>query len=167
MDQQGPGTSYSQPPYEAPPATLGQTQYQPGNYGTAPGMGYPGSQSSNIDTLGILWIIWGSISLLFGLGYGALMGFAGLATSAASVKPDDAAAGGLIAIVGIVIAVISAVCGVPCIMAGIGLRRRVGWGRILTFVMSVINVFSLPFGTALAIYSFIVLVKPEAEAEFH
>lgn len=167
MDQQGPGTSYSQPQYEAPPASLGQTQYNPGNYGAGPGGGYPGSQSSNIDTIGILWIIWGALSLLFGVGYGVLVGFAGIATSAASTNSNDAATGGILVVMALIVAIVAGVGGIPCILAGVGLRRRAGWGRILTIVMSVLNVLGFPFGTALAVFSFIVLLKPEAEAEFH
>jgi membrane-associated protease RseP (regulator of RpoE activity) len=60
-------------------------------------------------------------------------------------------------IIGIVFIVLS----LPGILAGMGLYKRKEWARILTMVLSVIEVFSFPFGTAIGIYSIWALTQPE------
>ena len=66
-------------------------------------------------------------------------------------------------IIGIVFIVLS----LPGILAGMGLYKRKEWARILTMVLSVIEVFSFPFGTAIGIYSIWALTQPENVRAFH
>jgi len=53
-----------------------------------------------------------------------------------------------------------AVC-VPGIIAGVGLFKVRNWARILTLIISVLNIFRIPIGTTLSIYAFWVLMKEE------
>lgn len=55
---------------------------------------------------------------------------------------------------------------VPGILAGMGLYKRQEWARILTLVLSIIEIFSFPFGTAIGIYSIWALIQPETVAAF-
>ena len=64
------------------------------------------------------------------------------------------------------IAIVFIVISIPGILAGMGLYKRKEWARILTLVLSVIELFSFPFGTAIGIYSIWVLVQPETVATF-
>ncbi len=50
---------------------------------------------------------------------------------------------------------------IPGIVAGIGLLYRKHWALIMAAILAVFNIFSFPFGTALSIYTFYVLVKQE------
>jgi hypothetical protein len=50
----------------------------------------------------------------------------------------------------------------PKLIAGYGLLKRQEWARILTLVLSFFSLLNFPLGTALAIYSFIILTKEEA-----
>lgn len=68
--------------------------------------------------------------------------------------------------VGGAIGTILLIIGLPSILGGIGLLRRRSWARPLIIVMSVIHLFSFPFGTALAIYSLWVVTRDEVRAEF-
>ena len=52
------------------------------------------------------------------------------------------------------------------IIAGIGLLKFQQWARILALVLAVLHVLSFPIGTALAIYAFWVLLKPETTPLF-
>jgi O-antigen/teichoic acid export membrane protein len=55
----------------------------------------------------------------------------------------------------------------PGIIAGIGLFKRKEWARILTLIISVIDLFNIPLGTAVGVYSIWALVQPEVVAEFN
>jgi hypothetical protein len=39
--------------------------------------------------------------------------------------------------------------------------KKKEWGRILVLIVAFLSILSLPLGTALAIYSFVILVKDE------
>jgi len=55
---------------------------------------------------------------------------------------------------------------IPGIIAGIGLFKRKEWARILTLVISVINLANFPVGTAVGVYSIWALVQPEVIEQF-
>lgn len=55
---------------------------------------------------------------------------------------------------------------IPGIIAGIGLFRRKEWARILTLVISVIDLVNFPIGTAVGVYSIWALVQPDVVAQF-
>jgi hypothetical protein len=56
--------------------------------------------------------------------------------------------------------------GVLGIVAGIGLLQRAPWARIWALVMAFLSVLSIPFGTALGIYTIWVLLGAGAEEEY-
>jgi hypothetical protein len=55
---------------------------------------------------------------------------------------------------------------IPGIIAGIGLFKRKEWARILTLILSVIDLVNFPFGTAVGVYSIWALVQPEVVEQF-
>jgi len=79
---------------------------------------------------------------------------------------DEPNAGTILSIVADVLAIVFIVISVPGILAGMGLYRRKEWARILTLILSVIEIFSFPFGTAIGIYSIWALIQPETIAAF-
>lgn len=79
---------------------------------------------------------------------------------------DDNEARFILNIVGNVIMVLFAIISLPGIIAGIGLFKRKEWARILTLIISVIDLFSFPIGTAVGIYSVWALIQPEVIQEF-
>lgn len=54
----------------------------------------------------------------------------------------------------------------PCLVLGFGLLSVRPWGRVLGLVLSAVLLLNFPFGTAVALYGFWVLLKPETEALF-
>jgi hypothetical protein len=72
----------------------------------------------------------------------------------------------VLTIVANVLIVLFAIISLPGIIAGIGLFKRKEWARILTLIISVIDMFNFPFGTAVGIYSVWALVQPEVIQEF-
>jgi len=49
---------------------------------------------------------------------------------------------------------------------GIGLLKGKGWGRICVLFVSFLSLMSVPFGTALGIYSIVILFNKETAALF-
>ena len=50
----------------------------------------------------------------------------------------------------------------PGLIAGAGLLRFKSWSRILALIVAAFNLLTFPFGTALAIYAFWVLLSSES-----
>jgi len=79
---------------------------------------------------------------------------------------DDHEAEFVLGIIANVLMVITIILSIPGILAGIGLFKRKEWARILTLIISVLNLLSFPLGTGLGIYSIWALVQPEIVEEF-
>lgn len=73
----------------------------------------------------------------------------------------------VLSIVANVIAIVFTVISIPGIIAGLGLYKRKEWARLLTLILSVIEIFNFPFGTAIGIYSIWALIQPETVAAFN
>jgi len=52
------------------------------------------------------------------------------------------------------------------VIGGIGLMLYKNWARILIFIIAAIDLVSIPFGTAVAIYTYWVLLQPETSTIF-
>jgi hypothetical protein len=68
--------------------------------------------------------------------------------------------------VGTAIAMWLLILSVPGIIGGVGLLRRQTWARYLILVLSVVELFSIPFGTAIGAYSLWVLLQQDTEKLF-
>ncbi len=112
-----------------------------------------------IDLVGYLHIGYGAVLLLIA----AFMLLA--VTVGAVVLPSlaswVASTGG-----GIAAGLILAAIGLPSMVGGVGLIRRGSWARMLILLLSIIDLFSFPFGTALGAYSLWILLKERARLEF-
>ena len=102
--------------------------------------------------LGILGLVVALIVLVGGVGAGLMSG-----------DRDAAIAGGTCATV---FAIVIAVLSLPNLIAGMGLRSRKEWARILTIILSAINLLNFPLGTAIGIYALWALLNDESRAYF-
>jgi membrane-associated protease RseP (regulator of RpoE activity) len=80
---------------------------------------------------------------------------------------DDANGATILSLIADILAVVFIILSVPGILAGMGLYKRKEWARVLTLILSVIEIFSFPFGTAIGIYSIWALIQPETVAAFN
>lgn len=55
---------------------------------------------------------------------------------------------------------------VASLIAGIGLLERQNWARPLVLILAFIALFSIPFGTALGVYTLWVFMSPQADVEY-
>lgn len=122
--------------------------------------------AQHVKILGILHIIHGSLIALGGLIAFMVMG--GLATLVgASDHSADAAAGvTVLGGIGLFVFVLLLILGLPGIIGGWFLMQFRPWARILVIVLSALDLFSIPFGTALGIYGFWVLLNQQTEQLF-
>jgi hypothetical protein len=65
------------------------------------------------------------------------------------------------AIVGPVVAFFLVLLSVPGIIGGIGLLKWKSWARFLVLILAVLDLFNIPIGTALGIYTIWVLMRDE------
>jgi hypothetical protein len=122
----------------------------------------------HIKLLGILNIVWSSISLLVAMFalvlFGGLAGVAGLASRDGS--SDGFLAAPILAVVGMCIVALISAISLPALIGGIGLIKLQPWSRVLMIVVSVFHLISFPFGTALGVYGLWVLLHEQARREF-
>jgi hypothetical protein len=109
---------------------------------------------------GVLGLI---VSLMIMLLFG---GAAGITAMAATNEPDAWLAVPIVALVGSMIVILIFILSIPGIIAGIGLLKRRPWARILTIVLSVINLLNIPFGTLLGIYGLWIMASPDTAQLF-
>ena len=72
----------------------------------------------------------------------------------------------VLSIVASVIATLFVITCIPGIIGGIGLLKRKNWARILILIVAAIDLLDIPFGTALGVYSFWVLLQDESAQVF-
>ncbi len=109
----------------------------------------------HIKVIGILWVIFGAFSLCLALF--AFLFFFGVA----QIPNVDDVGPGVLRVIGLVVSSFLALIGVPKIIGGLGLIQHKEWARILMLVISFISLANVPFGTALGVYSMIILFNPE------
>jgi len=118
---------------------------------------------SHKRTLGIIHIVYGSMIALLYVFVGVIISaFVPFITEA--ILEEEAREGA--AIFEIVANVVRAVImltfffsALPSIIGGIGLLQKKSWGLIVSLIAGCISIFSIPFGTALGIYTLYVFIE--------
>jgi hypothetical protein len=123
--------------------------------------------AQHVKILGILHIIYGGLGVLVGLLALVILGGIAGVVGMSDHSPDSAMAIPILGGIGAIVFVILLAISLPGIVVGFGLVYFKPWARILTLVLSAFELFSIPFGTALGIYGFWVLLKPETEMLFN
>lgn len=118
---------------------------------------------SHLRLLGIFQLVWGSIGLLLGVST-LLLAIGAVAIGVSSV--DERMAAGITAGGFVVFAMALLAGGGVNAWAGRALGRLQPHGRTAVLWLAVLNLFVLPFGTALGIYAFWVLLHNETRALF-
>jgi hypothetical protein len=119
--------------------------------------------SSHLHLLWVLQLVWGAIGVL--LGVSTLMLAGGAAAIGWTTHGDEVAAG-ITAVAFVVCAVVLLAAGAANAWAGNALKRYQPNGRLATLALAVPNLFVLPFGTALGVYAFWVLLHNETRSRF-
>ncbi len=113
----------------------------------------------HLTLLGVLYIGFSSLCLL-----AAVVVF--MAVAGGGLLSGDSHAIAITTIVGSAIAFFLVIISAPGIIGGIGILRRYGWARILLLILGALNLLNIPFGTALGIYTFWVLLNNDTTRLF-
>lgn len=116
----------------------------------------------HIDVLGILHLVWGALGVMTGVSLGILAGGTRAALEGPAFGMGERAAVAVLAVVGGLLAL----GGLAAALTGWALRRRHGRGRVAALALAVPNLLVVPFGTALGIYTFWVLLNNDARQAF-
>ncbi|MBI3665163.1 MAG: hypothetical protein HY236_02890 [Acidobacteria bacterium] len=122
--------------------------------------------ASHVRILGALHIVFGALGIMAGvlvlLFFGGLAGVIGMTDTSGDARLAIPILGGI----GGIIFIIALVLSLPSLIAGIGLLKFRSWARVLTIILSVLDLFHVPFGTALGFYGLWVLLSRETEQLF-
>ncbi len=122
-----------------------------------------GKVQQHLQVLAILWLFVGALNLLAGVVIfmiaNVVFGGALHIGGAANFQP----------VVRTVLTIVGTLIGIKAILAliaGWGLLQRESWARPLAIVLSFVELIHVPFGTALGIYTVIVLLPNESGREY-
>jgi hypothetical protein len=121
----------------------------------------------HVRILAFLHIAFGGLGVLAALIVLAVFGgIAGL-VRLGDASQDGVLGGAIVGLIGAIIMMVVLVISLPALIAGIGLLTFQPWARILTIVLSVLELPAFPFHTALGIYGLWVLLSNEGTALFN
>ncbi len=119
------------------------------------------------DLLAILYLAWGALTLVVGVS--VLILALGAAAIIASGDQPGHSAGFAARVTAVTFFLFGASCvvwGAVHVWCGYALRRFRGWARLLGIALAVLNLFFLPFGTALGAYALWVLLTEQGRRLF-
>ena len=121
----------------------------------------------HIDLLAVFYQMWGALALVAGAAVLVLAaGALAIVTSAerAALGPDVAAS--VTVVFFFLFAVGALAWGGIHLWTGFSLRAHKAWARLVGLALALLNLFFLPVGTALAVYTFWVLLSNETRKLF-
>lgn len=119
----------------------------------------------NLNALSILYYVWAGFHLFgvcFGGLYVAMGGFVHAAIqSDPKAPPGTEMIGGVVAVIGVVVVLIALTGAICSFLSARWLKQR--RNRTFSQIVAGLACLSVPLGTALGVFTFIVLGKPEAQ----
>jgi hypothetical protein len=110
----------------------------------------------HLDLLSLLMVLSGFLAGLTAVSLLAL----GIGAAVLLASPQSAGLAASVAVATfLVLAVMLLAYAAASVSAGRGLKRREHWSRTVALLLSLINLLIVPFGTALGIYAFWVLLR--------
>ncbi len=124
------------------------------------------SLETHVKVLAVIFIVFSAVGVLAAFLLAAIFGVAGLATVAGAVGYDPGIAMPILGLAGTVLVCFLLTLSLPGLVAGIGLLTFRPWARVLTIVLSALNLVNVPFGTAIGVYGLYVLLSEEGTRLF-
>ena len=125
------------------------------------------AMAQHVKVLAVLHIVLSAIGIMIALGllvfFGGLASFIGMSSG---MDHDARVAAPILGLIGTVVFVFILVLSIPGIIAGFGLLKFRPWARILALILSGLDLLNFPFGTALGVYGFWVLLSVEGARLF-
>ena len=122
---------------------------------------------SHVDFVGVLFIVWGLLTMLVGVSTLALgVGAVAMIASASRGGGAGGFAAGVTAAVFTTLALNAILWGSAHVVVGVPLRRHRPWARLMALMLGSVDLLLLPYGTALGIYALWVLLNEKGKALF-
>lgn len=119
--------------------------------------------ASHVHLLGIFWIVIGALSGIGALVLLAIGSMAGAFLHAPDVPPQARLIGPIVFwTIGIFVAIVATVS----FVAGYGLLKVRPWARVLAIILGFVALLHPPFGTALGVYTLVILLPSSAGEEY-
>jgi fructose-specific phosphotransferase system IIC component len=112
--------------------------------------------NTQVKIVGWLWIVNGMLSILM-----AIIGLAVINWPGIVPNPRDS----LLASTGVLCFFLPGI--IAYIVAGYGLLKYKSWARILAIILAILNLILFPIGTALGIYTLVIMFNDETKALFN
>ena len=113
----------------------------------------------HVPILGVLHLVSGALFAVIGIFLFVFLGGIG------AVSQDPTAFRVLI-VVGFTTGILLIVLSMPGMVAGYGLLKRRSWARGLAVAVGILNLFNVPIGTAIGVYTLFVLLQTDTEGQF-
>jgi hypothetical protein len=114
----------------------------------------------HIQIVAALHIALGALSVIGAIVLFACLGLAGTIV----VSQGEHAAAGILGIIAVVLCGFLVLLGLPGIIGGWALITERSWGRPLVLVLGVLNLFNIPIGTAVGIYTLWALLSDSSDS---
>lgn len=124
------------------------------------------SPGAHVDLVGVLFMVWGGLTIVIGVSTLALGMAAASLISSAVDEGGGGFAAGLTAATFTVLAVLAILWGAGHLAVGGMVRRRRHWSRLAALLLGSVDLLLLPYGTALGIYALWILLREDAKALF-
>jgi hypothetical protein len=122
---------------------------------------------NRIDLVGMLFVLWGSLSALIGASMLALgLGAVTLVESSSRTTGGGQIAAVFVAAAFTTLAVMAIIWGIAHIMVGLPIQRRRHWSRLGALMLGAVDLLLLPYGTALGVFTLWILLRQDARAAF-
>jgi hypothetical protein len=117
----------------------------------------------HVKIISVLFIILGVLGILVAIGFFVL----GAGTAATILSQDQGSdaqvgaawAGGCMTFIAALVGILS----IPSIIAGWGLSKRKAWARVLTMILAVLSLPSVPVGTAIGVYALVIMLNDDTK----
>ncbi len=121
----------------------------------------------HVKVLGVLYIVLGTMGVIAALICLMIFGgAAGIVGIVAQEEPDARIAVPILGAVGLGLFLFLLVLSAPGIIAGVGLLQLRPWARIVTVILSALNLMNIPIGTLVGAYGLWVMLSLETEKLF-
>lgn len=121
----------------------------------------------HVKILGVLYIVLGTMGVLAALICLMIFGgVAGILGIVAQEEPDARIAVPIVGAFAVGLFLFLLVLSVPGIIAGVGLLNLRPWARIVTVILSALNLMNIPIGTLVGAYGLWVMLAQETEKLF-
>ena len=121
---------------------------------------------TQVDFVGVLFIVWGLLTTLVGVSTLAL-GIGAVAVIASAARGGGVTvAAGVTAAAFTALAIIAMVWGAAHVVVGVPLRRHRPWSRLVALMLGAVDLLLLPYGTALGVYAIWILLNEDAKRLF-